>query len=207
MYKLRQITCEFRRITLAFSVIGILGGAPLPAAANDASDRAAIDRDVNNAIANMYKSVPGSKELAAKSKGMLIFPSVVKAGVVVGGQYGKGALRVQNRTVAYYSTAAASFGLQLGAQERSMAFLFMTNDALSRFEKSNGWDAGGDASVALLKQGANSAINLSTENHPVVALIYGNTGLMADLSLEGTKVSKLDIGAPSANEATGSSTE
>jgi lipid-binding SYLF domain-containing protein len=196
---------QLRLITLVLSVIALVGGAPLPAAADDASDRASIDKDVKDAIANMYKTVPGSQDLAAKSKGMLIFPSVVKAGVVVGGEYGKGALRVKDRTVGYYSTAGASFGLQLGATARSMAFLFMTDEALAKFKNSSGWDAGGDASVTLVKTGANGAVDLTTANQPVVALIYGNTGLMGDLSLGGTKVSKLDIGTPS--EATGSSSE
>jgi lipid-binding SYLF domain-containing protein len=196
---------QLRLITLVLGVIALVGGAPLPAAADDASDRASIDKDVNDAIANMYKTVPGSKDLASRAKGILIFPSVVKAGVVVGGEYGKGALRVNNRTVGYYSTAGASFGLQLGATARSMAFLFMTDAALTKFKNSSGWDAGGDASVTLVKTGANGAVDLATANQPVVALIYGNTGLMGDLSLGGTKVSKLDIGAPSAS--TGSSSE
>ncbi len=195
---------KLRRITLMLSLIGILGGAPLLVKADDASDRADIDKDVNAAVANMYSSVPGSKELVAKSKGMLIFPSVVKAGLGIGGQYGKGALRVGSRSVGYYSTAAASFGLQAGAQSRSMAFLFMTDEALTKFKNSNGWDAGGDASVAVIKTGANGAVDLKTATQPVIAVIYGNTGLMADLSLQGTKVSKLDI-SPSAS--TGSSSD
>ncbi len=135
---------------------------------------------------------------------MLIFPSVVKAGLGIGGQYGKGALRVGSRSVRYYSTAAASFGLQAGAQSRSMAFLFMTDEALTKFKNSNGWDAGGDASVAVIKTGANGAVDLKTATQPVIAVVYGNTGLMADLSLQGTKVSKLDI-SPSAS--TGSSSD
>jgi lipid-binding SYLF domain-containing protein len=202
MKKLSRMTLVLG--VLVWGAIGILAGAAPPAVADDASDRASIDKDVNAAIADMYKDVPGSKDLAGKAKGMLVFPSVVKAGVVVGGEYGKGALREQNRSVGYYSTAAASFGLQIGAQARSVVFLFMTNEALSKFKNSSGWDAGADASVALVKTGANGAIDLTTASQPVIALIWGNQGLMADLSLQGTKVSKLDI-APAT--ATGSSSE
>jgi lipid-binding SYLF domain-containing protein len=195
-----------RTIVLGASIVSVsafFAGVPL-SMADDATERASIDSDVNEAIANLYKQVPGSRGLVARSKGALIFPSVVSAGVGIGGQYGKGALRVHRRSVAYYSTVAASVGFQLGAQSRSMVFLFMTDDALSRFENSSGWDVGGDASVAVVKTGANGAVDLSTANQPVVALIYGNAGLMYDLSLNGTKVSKLDISGAT-GESTGSS--
>lgn len=195
---------KLARIAITLSVIAIFGGAPFARAfADDASDRAKIDSDVKAAVAELYKTVGGSKELAAKSKGMLVFPSVVKAGFGVGAQYGKGALLIKQRPVAYYSTAAASFGFQAGAQARSLVFMFMTDEALRKFQNSNGWDVGGDATVTAVKTGANGALDFSTVNQPVVAIAYANSGLMADLSLKGTKVSKLDL---SPGEASGSST-
>lgn len=195
---------KLARFAIALSVIAVFAGAPLVrAVADDASDRAKIDADVKEAVANLYKTVGGSKELAQKSKGMLVFPSVVKAGLGVGGQYGKGALLIKGRPVGYYSTAAASFGFQAGAQARSLVFMFMTDEALQKFQNSKGWDVGGDATVTAVKTGVNGALDFSTVNQPVVAIAYANSGLMADLSLKGTKVSKLDL-APS--EASGSST-
>ena len=195
---------KLARFAIALSVIAIFGSAPvMRAVADDTSDRAKIDSDVKAAVAELYKTVGGSKELAAKSKGMLVFPSVVKAGFGVGAQYGKGALLIKRRPVAYYSTAAASFGFQAGAQARSLVFMFMTDEALRKFQNSQGWDVGGDATVTAVKTGANGALDFSTVNQPVVAIAYGNSGLMADLSLKGTKVSKLDL---SPAEASGSTT-
>lgn len=181
------------RIGLFLIGIACLGSTGPANAADDAADRAKIDRDVDDALTQLYRTVPGSEDLAKKAKGILVFPSVYKAGVGVGGEYGRGALRVGNRTAGYYSTAAASFGFQLGAQARSMVFMFMTPQALQRFESSSGWDVGGDASVALVKTGAGGTIDLTTATKPVIAFVFSNTGLMFNLSLEGTKVSKLDL--------------
>lgn len=182
-------------LTIAFFLVGIayFGGTGPAIAADSAAERAKIDKDVNEALQNLYESVPGSQELAKKAKGILVFPSVYKAGVGVGGEYGRGALRVKKSTVAYYSTAGASFGFQLGAQARSLVFMFMTPQALQSFKDSSGWNAGGDASVALVKTGANGAVDLATATKPIIAFVYGNTGLMYNLSLQGTKVTKLDL--------------
>ncbi len=122
---------------------------------------------------------------------MLVFPSVIAAGFWFGGQYGEGSLRVGGATVGYYSTTTASFGLQIGAQSKALVFLFMTQDALERFRNSEGWSAGGDASVAVLKVGANGSIDTNTATAPVVAFVLTNNGLMAGVTLEGTKVTKL----------------
>ena len=130
---------------------------------------------------------------------MLVFPAIYKAGFVVGGEYGKGALRVKGKSVGYYSTAGASFGFLAGAEKRSMALMFMTPEALQRFQQSNGWDVGGDASVTLVELGANGAVDAKQLNKPIVAFLFGNTGLMANLSLSGTKVSKLDLPAAPAS--------
>ena len=124
---------------------------------------------------------------------MLVFPSVLQAGFIVGGQYGEGALRVGGGTVGYYSTTSGSFGLQAGAQSKAIIFLFMTQDSLDKFRNADGWSVGGDASVALVKMGANGAIDTTTATAPVEVFVLTNAGLMADLSLQGTKVSRLKI--------------
>ncbi|WP_248322294.1 MULTISPECIES: YSC84-related protein [unclassified Caballeronia] len=162
-------------------------------AAGSADDRRSIDADVDSTIQRLYATVPGSRELVAKSRGVLVFPSVIQAGFIVGAQYGKGALRVGGGTVGYYSTTSGSFGLQAGAQSKSIIFLFMTQDALDKFRNSDGWSAGADASVALVKMGANGAVDTTTATNPVEAFVLTNAGLMADVSLQGTKVTRLKM--------------
>ena len=153
--------------------------------------RQRIDDDVNATLDRLYSTVTGAHELAGKARGMLVFPSVLAAGFVVGGEYGEGALRVGGKTVDYYSTVTGSFGLQIGAQSKAIIFLFMTEEALGTFRRSEGWTAGVDASVAVVNIGANGAIDLNTATKPVNVIIMTNKGLMANLSVEGTKVTKL----------------
>jgi lipid-binding SYLF domain-containing protein len=162
-------------------------------AASSADDRRSIDADVDGTIQRLYTTVPGSRELVAKSRGILVFPSVIQAGFIVGAQYGKGSLRVGGSTVGYYSTTSGSFGLQAGAQSKAIIFLFMTQDALDKFRNSDGWAAGVDASVALVKMGANGAVDTTTATAPVEAFVLTNAGLMADVSLQGTKVTRLKM--------------
>jgi len=122
-----------------------------------------------------------------------VFPSVLQAGFVVGGQYGEGALRVGGESVGYYSTVSGSFGFQAGAQSKAVIFLFMTQDALDHFRSLDGWSAGADASVALVKVGANGEIDTNTAIAPVQVIVLTNAGLMGDVSISGTKVSRLHI--------------
>ena len=179
--------------------MAFLVGVPRSAIADDATERAEINQNVNEALAVLYKSVPGSRDIANTARGVLVFPAIYKAGFMIGGEYGKGALRVRGKSVGYYNTAGASFGFQAGADRRSMALMFMTSEALQRFQSSSGWDIGGDASVTLVEVGANGAIDASRINKPIVAFIYGNAGLMAGVSLKGTKVSKLDLAPATAS--------
>jgi lipid-binding SYLF domain-containing protein len=160
-------------------------------AAGAADLHRSIDADVDSTLQRLYTTVGGSRELVAKASGVLVFPSVIQAGFVVGAQYGKGSLRVGGHTVGYYSTTSGSFGLQAGAQSKALIFLFMTQDALNKFRSSNGWSAGADASVALVRMGANGTIDTTTASKPVQAFVLTNAGLMAEASLEGTKLSRL----------------
>jgi lipid-binding SYLF domain-containing protein len=161
--------------------------------AENASKRASIDSSVTGTLSKLYSTVQGSHELVAKSRGVLVFPSVLQAGFIVGGQYGEGALRVGDASVGYYSTVSGSFGLQAGAQSKAIVFCFMTQDALNRFRSSDGWAVGADASVALVKVGANGAVDTTTATAPVEVFVMTNAGLMGDISLAGTKVSRLNI--------------
>ncbi|MFL9988534.1 BPSL1445 family SYLF domain-containing lipoprotein [Paraburkholderia sediminicola] len=157
------------------------------------SKRRAIDAKVHGTLSKLYANVRGSRELVDKANGVLVFPSVIKVGFVAGGEYGEGALRVGGKSVGYYSTVSGSFGLQAGAQSKAVIFLFMTHDALNSFRRSKGWSVGGEGSVALLKVGANGAIDTTTATAPVNAIVLTNAGLMGDVSLSGTKVSRLKI--------------
>jgi lipid-binding SYLF domain-containing protein len=159
----------------------------------NAAKRRSIDAKVQGTISRLYSIVKGSRELVAKANGVLVFPSVLQAGFVVGGQYGEGALRVGGKSVGYYSTVSGSFGFQAGAQSKAIIFLFMTRDALASFRNSKGWSAGGEGSVALVKVGANGAIDTTTATAPVEVIVLTNAGLMGDVSLSGTKVSRLNI--------------
>ena len=150
-----------------------------------------INASIDASLAHLYTSVPGSRELVTKANGVLVFPSVIAAGFGVGGQYGEGALRVHNTTSEYYSLASLSVGLQIGAQSKAIIFLFMTQDALDKFRKSEGWSVGADASVAVLKVGANGVIDLHSASAPILAFVVTNVGLMANLTLEGTKISRM----------------
>ncbi|MBS0341396.1 MAG: hypothetical protein JSS56_12780 [Proteobacteria bacterium] len=144
-------------------------------------------------MTKLYSQVPGSRELVGKSKGVLVFPSVVSAGLGIGGSYGQGALRTGGKTEGYYSTTAASVGLLAGADSKAVYVLFMTQEALDKFRASKGWTAGADASVTMLKAGASAGVDTQTAQAPVLGYALSNAGLMANLSIDGTKVNKLDL--------------
>ncbi|MBJ9924841.1 YSC84-related protein [Burkholderia cenocepacia] len=162
-------------------------------AATNASKRQSIDASVDATLSRMYSTVKGSRELVAKSRGVLVFPEVLQAGFIVGGQSGNGALRVGGSTVGYYNTSSLSVGLQAGAQSKAIVFLFMTQQALDEFRGSDGWAAGAGASVALVKMGANGAVDSNTATAPIQVVVLTNAGLMGDVSINGTKVTKLKI--------------
>lgn len=155
--------------------------------------RGEINARIDSVLPRLYSTVRGSRELVAKANGVLIFPSVIAAGLGVGGQYGEGALRIRNEPVAYYNLASVSVGLQIGAQSKAVFLLFMTQEALEKFRASEGWSAGADASVAVLKVGANGEVDINATQGPIVAFVLTNAGLMANLTLEGTKITRLKI--------------
>ena len=184
----REIVMKSRLVRL------ILGGAmALLMAANVwAASKEEINAEVREAVRNFYKHTSAGKELSQKAAGMLVFPSVVKAGFGIGGEYGEGSLLIGGNPVAYYNIASASIGFQLGAQARSMIILFMTESALTKFRHSEGWKAGVDGSVALVTLGAGGAIDTETAKKPIIGFIFSNKGLMYNLTFEGSKITKLD---------------
>ena len=158
-----------------------------------AASKEVIDAEVKEALAKLYEESSAAKDLSAKSAGILVFPSVVKGGVGIGGEYGEGALLINGKTAGYYSTASGSIGFQLGVQKKSQAILFMSQKELDKFLKQNndGWKAGVDGSVALATLGAGGQIDTETAKKPIIGFIFSNKGLMYNLTFEGSKITKL----------------
>jgi lipid-binding SYLF domain-containing protein len=179
-------------LALALTLSGCTTTGPSNVSGQQTEKQHAIDTGVDSILSRLYVEAKGSRELVANARGVLIFPSVMDAAFIFGGQYGEGSLRVGGHTVGYYSTATGSVGWQAGAQSRAIIFLFMTEDSLKRFRSIDGWSAGGDASVAILKIGANGNVDTSTAGGQVDAFVLTNSGLMAGASLEGTKVTRLN---------------
>jgi len=150
-----------------------------------------IDVSVSVALDRFKNEIPGANEFLANAKGVLVVPNVIRIGFGLGGEYGEGALLIDGETVDYYSLGAGSIGLQIGAQSKNVVIIFMDENALTKFRDSLGWRAGIDGSVAFVDQGAGASVDTSNIQHPVVGFIFGVKGLMANLSLEGSKFTKL----------------
>jgi lipid-binding SYLF domain-containing protein len=177
-----------RAVSLALlSMLATAGAAPR----TEAASAAAIDADVDVALRRFYRHVHGSHKLVRKATGVLVFPTVIKAGMGIGGEYGEGALRIRGRTVAYFNTISASVGFQLGAQARSVIILFMTSDALDQFRSTDGWKVGVDGSVAVVTVGVGGSIDTNRITSPIIGFIFDGKGLMYNLTLEGSKISQI----------------
>ncbi len=174
-------------VIFAVLIIGCFLTAPA-----DAASKEVIDAKVSAALKELYEKSQAARDLSAKASGILVFPSVIKAGIGIGGEYGEGSLLVGGNPVGYYNVAAASIGFQLGAQSKTQVIMFMTDASLKQFRDSNGWEAGVDGSVALVEWGAGGSIDTNNIKDPVVGFIYSNKGLMYNLTLEGSKISPIE---------------
>jgi len=174
-------------LSVAFAFMLLL----VPSMASAAS-ATVIEAEVNGAVRQFFAEYPAGRELASKAAGMLVFPDIKKGGFIIGGEYGEGALRIGGRTSGYYSSASASIGFQAGIQSRSQIILFMTQRSLDKFTRSNGWEAGIDANVTVIEQGASGRTSTRIDDKPVLAYIFGESGLMAGVSLEGTKIERIN---------------
>ncbi len=157
-----------------------------------AASSASIDQDANKALEIFRDDIGGADVFLSQAAGYLVFPRVIKIGIGVGAETGEGVLRVGGKSIDYYRTTSGSIGLQLGAQAKSIVIAFMTKESLAKFRNSNGWKVGVDGSVALIDLGAGKTIDSQNIKDPVVGFIYGSKGLMYNLTLEGSKISKLD---------------
>ncbi|MDT8327305.1 MAG: YSC84-related protein [Roseovarius sp.] len=182
------------KLTRRSFTLGLVAGTPLLAACGNgvgSGGAATIDARVDSTISHMYSKYPNTRTLADKSTGMLVMPVVTEAGFLVGGGFGRGALRVNGATVDYYSATKGSLGLQIGAQQFAHVLFFMTEDALERFRRSSGWAAGADIEYVFNDTGENLRAETTTSTSPVVAVIFGQAGAMAGVSLEGMKYSRI----------------
>lgn len=149
-----------------------------------------IDARVDATRDYLFGRYPGTQDLSRDAAGILYMPLVTEAGFGFGGAYGRGALRIADATVDYYSSAKASFGFQIGAQQYAHALFFMTDEALAEFRRSNGWAASADIRYATPEQGA-SIGKETTELDPVIAFVFGQSGLIAGATLSGVKYTRI----------------
>jgi len=175
-----------------FILTALIGLGLIASSQAFAASKVEIDIEVKQALKRFKKEVGASAEYIKLSKGMLVFPSIFKAGFGIGGEYGEGAMIINGKTVEYYNTAAASIGFQLGAQTKTVIILFTSPKALKKFRSSDGWEAGVDGSVALIELGAATTLDTNTVKNPIIAFVFNNKGLMYNLSLEGSKYTKID---------------
>jgi len=181
-----QIQWSIRVVLLITVMSGFLSNDLLAKTARE------IDVSVDVAIERFHKQVIGARELIKASKGMLVMPNVVKGALILGGEYGEGALRISGETVDYYNTVSGSIGFQIGGQAKDIILLFMTDEALKKFRASSGWEAGVDGNVALITIGAGERADTTTSKDPIVGFVFDAKGLIADLSIKGAKFNKLN---------------
>lgn len=172
--------------------LAFLLGAPLALAADAPKEKPSkLAADSRATLNKLYAKVAGAKAIGAKAVAVLVFPKVTKAGLMIGGQYGEGTLFRNDKVVAYYSTAGASYGLQAGAQTYGYAMFFMNDKALAQLDAAQGFEVGVGPSVVVMDEGMAKSTTSTTMKDDIYAFIFGQQGLMAGLGLQGNKISKL----------------
>jgi lipid-binding SYLF domain-containing protein len=177
------------------ALAAVTATAALPGPPARAADAAVIDARVNLALGRLWSEVPSARDLASRAKAMLVMPDVIKAGFILGGAYGEGALRINDpvegyeKVGGYYSVAAASVGLQIGVQSTSHVLFFMTDAALAKFRGTDGWEVGVDAEVTFPDAGLNAGVDSTTFEKPVIGVVFAEDGLLVGASLAGAKYS------------------
>lgn len=172
----------------AVLLLVIFAGSQLIAVAASASK---INQRVNEQLEYFTKNVDGASNFLKNARGVLVFPKVYNAAFGVGGEYGEGALRIGNSTVAYYNVIAGSYGLQIGAQKKTVIIVFMDQKSLDQFTRSKNWEIGADAAVTLVDTGLGKSLNTENIKDPVVGFVFDQQGLMAGVSLKGMKITKI----------------
>lgn len=150
-----------------------------------------LDRDSSATLDRLYDTKPGTRDIIEGAAGVLVFPAIYKGGIGVGGEYGDGVLREGGRTSGYYRIVSGTIGLQLGVQRRAQVIAFMDRDALARFKRSSGWEAGVDGSIVVADLGASAQTTTTEVNRPILGFILGEAGLMYNATLEGSKITRI----------------
>jgi len=185
MIRYIHFTTIFLMILLAAGLLT----CPTPASADTAAE---IDRDVKSALEKLYAKSASARAMGEKARSILVFPSIVKGGFLVGGQYGEGALLKGGKTVGYYNTIQASYGLQIGLQKYGYALFLMTDEAVKWINKSNGWEVGVGPTIVIVDEGASSSKTTTTLQSEIYAFFFDQKGLMGGLGLQGTKITKIE---------------
>ena len=183
-----------RLLLLAILAIATATISTLNAGFALAASASEIDRNATQALSLLYETTPGAKALADKSKAILIFPSIVKGGFIVAGQFGDGALRKRGITVGYYRSLAASYGFQAGAQSFGYVLFFMDVASLAYLNKSDGWELGTGPSLVVLDKGFGKNLSTTTMQKGVYAFIFNQKGLMGGIGIQGSKITKINPG-------------
>jgi lipid-binding SYLF domain-containing protein len=173
-------------------VLAVIMGLAVNLSSANASTRAEIDQRVKLALEKLYETSPEAKELGKKAKGILVFPNIIKAGLIVGGQYDEGELIVDGKVRGYYNNVQVSYGLQAGVQTHGYALFFMTDSALEWLDKSDGWEIGVGPSIVVVDTGAATSTTSTTLQSEIYAFFFNQKGFMGALGLQGTKISKIE---------------
>lgn len=184
-----------RNLLIAGTSLALLGACTTTGegSGDPAARRQAIDASADSALSRLYQQHEGTRELVASARGVLVFPSFVSAGFVFGAGSGQGVLRKAGKSSGYFRMTEASAGLLAGAQSQAVFILFMTDEALKRFEASSGWTAGVDATITLINAGANAKVTTQTARQEVIGFVMSNAGLMGNVSMNGNRITRLDI--------------
>jgi lipid-binding SYLF domain-containing protein len=180
------------KLTALAATTGLALLALVASAASFANTKVELDASADRALHHFFAMNPANKQLAQKAAGILVFSHVAKGGIGVAGEYGQGVLRVNHETVGYYSVGSASVGLTLGFAKHSEVIMFMTQDALNSFTASQGWSVGADTAVAVVSQGAGGQYDSVTIGKPILGFVFGEKGLLGDISFEGSKISAIN---------------
>jgi lipid-binding SYLF domain-containing protein len=178
-----------KNVVISLVFLAFTLGASVAARADSKQE---IDVAVKDTLQRFTQANPQHGELLRKAAGVLVFPRITKAGAGIGGEHGSGSLLKGGEIVNYYSMTSASLGLTLGAGQRSEVLLFMTREALNKFEASNSFNVGVDAQVAVVSQGAGGGYDTETMKKPILGFVFDEKGLLGDLSLKGTKIKKIE---------------
>jgi lipid-binding SYLF domain-containing protein len=157
-------------------------------AASTAED---LNKDADQALQTLYKTNPVAQSISKKARAVLVFPNIIKAGLIFGGSYGEGVLKQGPKVVNYYNSVSGSWGLQAGAQSYGYVVFLMNNKAVNYLNKSQGWEIGVGPTVVVVNEGVAKNLSTSTLKDDAYAFIFDQQGLMAGVMIEGTKISKI----------------